>query len=82
TEAVLAQIWAEVLKRERIGRRESFLELGGHSLLAIRVLGRISKQLGVRLPLRSLFDAPTIAELAGMVDKAREAAASGALTGV
>jgi acyl carrier protein len=71
TQITLVQIWAEVLKRDRIGVQDSFLALGGHSLLAIRVLGSISKHLGVRLPLRALFDAPTVAELALVVDAAR-----------
>jgi acyl carrier protein len=68
TETVLAAIWVDVLKKERVGVNESFMTLGGHSLLAIRVLGKLSRQFGVRLPLRSLFDTPTIAELAQVVD--------------
>lgn len=67
-EATLVGIWSEVLKRERVGVHDEFLALGGHSLLAIRVLGRISKQLGVRLPLRVLFEKPTIARLAEELD--------------
>lgn len=68
TEAALAQIWRDVLKREQVGVHDNFLALGGHSLLAIRTLGRISKQLGARLPLRALFEAPTIAELGARID--------------
>lgn len=68
TESALAQIWSEVLKREQVGIHDNFLALGGHSLLAIRTLGRISKQLGARLPLRALFEAPTVAELALRID--------------
>jgi len=68
TERRLADIWCAVLKRDEIGVRESFFDLGGHSLLAIRVLGRISRDLGVRLPLRALFDAVTIEALARVVD--------------
>jgi len=79
TERTVATIWSEVLKRDGIGVTDSFLDLGGHSLLAIRVLGRISKQLGVRLPLRSLFDAPTVAQLAERVDEERRQAAERAL---
>ncbi|MEO7996611.1 MAG: amino acid adenylation domain-containing protein [Gemmatimonadaceae bacterium] len=71
TEQTLAQIWVEILKRERIGTTDNFLALGGQSLLAIRVLGKISKQLGVRLPLRTLFEAPTVAELARVVEDAK-----------
>lgn len=76
TEIALAAIWSEVLKRGEIGVNDSFLDLGGHSLLAIRVLGKMSRQFGVRLPLRTLFDAPTIAQLAERVDAAVAAAAS------
>jgi acyl carrier protein len=76
TEAKLAAIWSEVLKRDRIGATDNFLALGGHSLLAIRVLGRISKTFGVRLPLRTLFDAPTIEALAQCVEAERTPAAA------
>ena len=68
TERRLAEIWRAVLKRDEIGVHESFFDLGGHSLLAIRVLGRISRDLGVRLPLRALFEAATIEQLARVVD--------------
>jgi amino acid adenylation domain-containing protein len=74
TERELATIWADVLKQERVGATDNFLTLGGHSLMAIRVLGRISRAFGVRLPLRTLFDAPTIAQLAPIVDAERAAA--------
>ncbi len=76
TERTLVDIWQDVLKKERIGMSESFLELGGHSLLAIRVLGKISKALGVRLSLRALFDSPTVAELAVLVDRERDSGAA------
>ncbi|MEP6619261.1 MAG: amino acid adenylation domain-containing protein [bacterium] len=81
TEAKLADIWKEVLKVERVGVTDDFLKLGGHSLLAIRILGKISRTLGVRLPLRALFDAPTIEQLAPLVEQARQAAGL-ATTGV
>ncbi|MGH7560840.1 MAG: amino acid adenylation domain-containing protein [Gemmatimonadales bacterium] len=68
TEETLRSLWAEVLKREKVGREQNFFELGGHSLLAIRLLGRIAKTFGVRLPLRALFDHPTVAALAGRLD--------------
>ena len=68
TEAQLAVLWAEVLKRDQVGVHENFFALGGHSLLAIRLLGRIAKTFGRRLPLRALFENPTVAALAAMVD--------------
>jgi acyl carrier protein len=67
-EEQLAGIWGEVLKRERVGIEDDFFAMGGHSLLAIRVLGKISKTFQVRLPLRTLFDAPTVAQLAEIVE--------------
>ena len=66
-EAQLAGLFAEVLKRDQVARNANFFSLGGHSLLAIRLLGRISKTFGVRLALRALFDAPTVAELAAVI---------------
>jgi len=76
TERQLAAIWSTVLKVEHVGTTDRFLDLGGHSLLAIRVLGRISKELGVRLALRSLFETPTIAEIAAVIDAERAAKAA------
>jgi acyl carrier protein len=69
TEATIARIWRDVLKKDEIGVTESFLDLGGHSLLAIRVLGRISKELGVRLALRALFETPTVEAVAAIIDR-------------
>jgi amino acid adenylation domain-containing protein len=67
-EVQLAGIWGEVLKRERVGIEDDFFAMGGHSLLAIRVLGKISKTFKIRRPLRTLFDAPTVAALAEIVE--------------
>jgi len=64
TEQALAKIWSEVLGVERVGVYDNFFELGGHSLLATQVVSRVRAAIQMELPLRSLFESPTIAELA------------------
>ena len=81
TEIQLAAIWAEVLKKERVGTTDNFLELGGHSLMAIRALGKISKVFGVRLPLRALFDQPTVGQIATLIEAERAKPAAGSALG-
>ncbi|MFL5385319.1 MAG: AMP-binding protein, partial [Longimicrobiaceae bacterium] len=73
TEEALAEIWAETLRLERVGVTESFFDLGGHSLLATLMVARVQQVFGVEVPLRAIFDEPTVAELAGRVDSALEA---------
>ncbi|HEX8115922.1 MAG TPA: condensation domain-containing protein, partial [Pyrinomonadaceae bacterium] len=67
----LAEIWAEVLKLERVGADENFFGLGGHSLLAIRCLARVREEFEVEVPLRRLFESPTVAGLAACVEELR-----------
>ncbi|HEY6121542.1 MAG TPA: phosphopantetheine-binding protein, partial [Pyrinomonadaceae bacterium] len=66
-EKELANIWAEFLKLNEVGVNDNFFELGGHSLLATQVVSRMRKALKCELPLRSLFESPTIAQLAEQI---------------
>ncbi|MGN4022228.1 amino acid adenylation domain-containing protein, partial [Burkholderia gladioli] len=77
-EAQLAGIWASALKREEIGIHDDFYELGGHSILATLVVARTRKALALNVPLRALFDAPTVAGFAERI-RAFEAAAAPSL---
>ncbi len=70
TEELLAGIWQRVLGTERVGRDDNFFSLGGYSLLATRIISRIRESFQVELPVRSLFEWPTLAELAERVEEA------------
>jgi len=63
-ERTLAAIWSQLLSRSTIGAHDNFFELGGHSLLATRLVSKIREAMAVSLPLRTVFDAPTLASLA------------------
>ncbi len=70
-EEILAGIWQEILHTEKIGVHDNFFELGGHSLLATQLISRIRDAFGVELPLKDLFEAPTVAELVLKIEQAR-----------
>ncbi|WP_423207415.1 SDR family NAD(P)-dependent oxidoreductase [Paracoccus yeei] len=69
TQAELAAIWSELLGIAQVGAADSFFDLGGHSLIAVRMFGQLRKKFDVDLPISTLFEAPTIAELAALVEE-------------
>jgi amino acid adenylation domain-containing protein len=72
-ERTLAEIWAQVLRVDRVGIQDNFFELGGHSLLATQVVVRIQSSLSIEIPLRLMFECPTIAQLSSRVEDLRKA---------
>jgi amino acid adenylation domain-containing protein len=76
TERALVQIWGELLGRKSVSIHENFFHIGGHSLLATQVIWRIAGTLQVDLPVRALFEAPTVAALAEAIGKAEPSGCS------
>ncbi|HKB68260.1 MAG TPA: amino acid adenylation domain-containing protein [Pyrinomonadaceae bacterium] len=74
-EQTLANIWQEMLAVEQVGVHDNFFELGGHSLLAVRLFAVIEKKFGKRLPLATLFQAPTVAQVAALLKTESRSAA-------
>ncbi len=71
-EKKVAAVWAEVLKLEKVGVDDNFFDLGGHSLLAVQVISRLRQALRVEIPLRELFENPTVASLAVRIEQILE----------
>lgn len=71
TEITLVEIWKELLRLKQVNVQHNFFELGGHSLLATQMVSRIRDAFGVEISLRSVFEAPTIAQLAPVIDSLR-----------
>ena len=70
-EVNLAGIWSNLLRRERVSIADNFFDLGGHSLLATQVISRVRESFRVEVPLRALFESPTVAGLAAAIEQAR-----------
>ena len=66
-EARLATIWSDILGVEEVGVHDNFLELGGHSLLATRIVSSVIDAFKVEVPLRAMFDSPTVADMALLI---------------
>ncbi|HEU4964585.1 MAG TPA: condensation domain-containing protein, partial [Bacilli bacterium] len=69
-EVTVAGIWQEILGVLQVGTQDNFFELGGHSLDATRIISRVNKELGLTLPLKTLFETPTVSGIAAAADKA------------
>jgi amino acid adenylation domain-containing protein len=71
-EKAVASVWAEVLGLERVGAQDNFFDLGGHSLLATQVLSHLQQTFPVNIPLRRLFEEPTVANLARAIQESQD----------
>ncbi len=74
SEEMVASVWSEVLGLKEVSPHDNFFELGGHSLLATRVISRLRASFGIEVPLRAVFDNPTVSELGEFIASARGAA--------
>ncbi|WP_437931241.1 amino acid adenylation domain-containing protein [Sorangium sp. So ce291] len=74
-EELIAGLWAEALRRERVGVDDDFFQLGGHSLLAMQVVTRVRAAFHVEIPLRVLFERPTVAALGAWIERAQRGGA-------
>jgi amino acid adenylation domain-containing protein len=77
TERMLCDLWAGLMDRARVGIYDNFFELGGHSLMATHLIARVRGQLQVEIPLRTLFESPTVVGFAERIDEFRRASARG-----
>ena len=82
-EEIIAGIWAEIVGIKQIGVHENFFDLGGHSLLAMQVISRLRDTFQIELPLRTLFEKPTIEGLAvAIIEKQAEGVAAEQVSGI
>jgi amino acid adenylation domain-containing protein len=73
SEEIVASIWNDVLKRDDLGVEDNFFEIGGHSLLATQIASRLREHFHIAVPVRAVFESPSIAELAKRMDNSRRA---------
>src|SRR5207248_3454216 len=73
-EEALAAIWEQLLGVRKVGLQKNFFDMGGHSVLATRLISRVREVFEVELPLRTVFEAPTVSAMAGRVESARRSA--------
>jgi acyl carrier protein len=72
-QALIARTWDDVLGTDHIGLDQDFFDLGGNSLVAVQLIAQVRQALGVKLPMRALFESPTVAGMAAVVEELREA---------
>ena len=72
----MARLFGEVLGGEEVGVEDDFFDLGGNSLVAVQLIALVRKQLQVKLPMRSLFEEPTVAGLVRLIEQARDGGAA------
>nr|VFJ49400.1 MAG: HAD-superfamily phosphatase, subfamily IIIC/FkbH-like domain-containing protein/thioester reductase domain-containing protein [Candidatus Kentron sp. FW] len=79
-EEKLSAIWAQILGLEKVGIHDNFFKLGGYSLLIVRIMSRIQETFSVALPLHAMFESPTVAGLARVIEAARRGEGGDAVT--
>jgi acyl carrier protein len=72
TESLIANTWSQILGVEQVGVYDNFFDLGGHSLMAIQILSRLRNIVNVEIPLRAMYETPTVANLAMAVEAATQ----------
>jgi acyl carrier protein len=81
-EETLIEMWTDIFGVERIGVNHNFFEIGGHSLLATQMTSRIRETFHIEFPLRHLFESPTVAGLAVLIEQQRQAVSEPTLAGI
>ncbi len=71
-EEIIANIWKDILKLQQVGVNQNFFEIGGHSLLATQVISRLNESFNIQLPIKYIFDYPTVSSLAKKIEKYKE----------